>query len=178
MCWVQAFDQTGLISQIEQRFAVGGKRVIYFMAGMPEGGAAVYRLCLLTMQADVMYRFAEEELKTLRFTSYDLVTGEAEDGYQIGSIWPVSNHEFIWMQNNREFHELGGKILADPETYADYYRTPDGEFAFNLFSIRDDFGLYVYSSHYYNAQTGVYDSINRLGYSEGASTRWWLEEND
>lgn len=86
----------------------------------------------------------------------------------------------IWKrgQNNRDFHELAEKILDDPEQYADYYWTQDDEFAFNLFTVRDDYGLYAYSSHYYNAQTEEYASMDRFGYSEGDSNRWWLEEND
>lgn len=168
-------DQTGLISQIEQDFVIGGRQVIYFLAGLPEGGAAFYRVKIPGTRTDVMYTLTEDELEALRFTAYDLVTGEVKDGFQLGSVWPVSNQEFIWTQNNRAFHELGGKILADPEQYADYYRTPDGEFVFNLFAIRDDYGLYAYSAHYYDARTRTHRSADRFGYSEGAPTRWWLE---
>lgn len=170
-------DETGLIARIEQDFVIGGKQVIYFLAGLPDGGAAFYRVKIPGSRTDVLYTLTQEEIEALNFTAYDLLTGEAADGYQIGSVRPISNQEFIWVQNNRAFHELGGKILADPAQYADYYRTPDGEFVFDLFAIRDDYGLYPYSVHYYNAQTGEHKSADRLGYSEGNPTRWWLEES-
>lgn len=104
---------------------------------------------------------------------------QADSGYEAAEAF-VSVLEETYRASSPEYpytvldYELLGWGVNEIDV--DDYQTPDGEFVFNLFSIRDDYGLYAYSAHYYNAQTGAHRSMDRLGYSEGAPTRWWLEE--
>lgn len=154
-------DESGLISQ--NKFYLGDEKVLYFLAGLPDGGAAFYRLYVPEARTDLLYQY--EELESYYFPAFD--GGPAK--YQIGSPYPVSNYEFVWGTSNRAFYELLEQLKEDPETYNEYFK--DSGTAIGR--IAADYKVYPYTEHYYNGLTGEHYEQAVTGYSTEARTRWW-----
>lgn len=170
-------DETGLISQLNDRFELADGKVMYFVAGVPEGGAAICRLYVPEAIVDVMYQYSQNELEQLYFSTYS-GTKQQDPAYHIGEVYPISNFECTWSRQNHKYFELYASLLADEESYQKYFGKGDVdnmvEYAGEVQAqIARDYGVCPSIVSYYNAATGEYMELERTMYS-GQGT-WWKE---
>lgn len=166
-------DEAGLIDV----YCLADEKVLYFWAGLPGGGAAIYRLYIPEGRADVLYRITREELEQYYYEP-SASHGETElsrisAGYLIDVIEPVSNFEFTWTTVNREFCELYDSLILHAEDYPQYFDQGLEEFEIK-FRIEVDYDIREYTDHYYNARIGEYLTRQRSGYSNPMYP-WWKE---
>ena len=166
-------DEAGLIDV----YCLADGKVLYFWAGLPEGGAAVYRLYVPEGRADVLYQITPEELEQYYYEppadGGEMEFSRASAGYLIGVIEPVSNHEFAWTTMNREFCELYDSLVLHAGDYPQYF--DQGLEGFEIsFHIEADYGVRELTDHYYNARTGEHLTRQQSGYSHPMYP-WWNE---
>lgn len=166
-------DEAGLI----QIYGLSDGKVLYFWAGLPEGGAAIYRLYIPEGRADALYQITREELASYYYkppAGYGEVSPYSTvPGYQLSQINAISNFEFVWKTPNPEFWALYDSIALQAEDYPQYFSwgLNDNEIRYY---IGVDYGVWEYTEHYYNAFTGEY----REHYSRssiGPLPLWWKE---
>ena len=152
-------------------------KVLYFWAGLPEGGAAICRLYIPEGRADALYRITQKELESYYYeppASY----GEenpysTSPGYQLYGVQAISNFEFVWATPNPEFWELYDSIVLHAENYPQYFSwgLDDSEIKYY---VGVDYGVWEYTDHYYNALTGEHlEHPSRSG--SGLLPLWWKE---
>ena len=157
-------DEAGLIDV----YCLADGKVLYFWAGLPEGGAAVHRLYIPEGRVDVLYRITREELEQCYYEP-PVDGGEKEffsasSGYLMSVIEPVSNFEFAWATANREFWELYDSLVLHAEDYPQYF--DQGLEGFDIsFRIEVDYGIRQNTDHYYNARTGEHLTRQQSSYS-------------
>ena len=166
-------DEVGLI----RINGLNDGKVLYFWAGVPEGGAAIYRLYIPEGRADALYRITREELESYY---YEPPAGYGEvkpystsPGYQLYGIQAISNFEFVWATPNPEFWVLYDSIALHAGDYPQYFSRglEDNEIRY---LIGVDYGVWEYTEHYYNALTGEHrEQPSRSGI--GPLPLWWKE---
>ena len=175
-------DETGLISQLQNRIIVADEKVAFFMAGNAEGGASIYRLYLPEMKLDVMYHYDEEAFEAFYFAtpySREELTGQTpvEADYNLGSVQPYSNHEVLWYSANREFYELLVEKAADPQWYETHFGNPEIELHKCIGSVESEYQCWQRIDHYYNALTDTYRTVETGVFNEmQVFYPWWEEQ--
>lgn len=166
-------DEAGLI---KVNCLADGK-VLYFWAGLPEGGAAIYRLYIPDGRADVLYQITQEELEQYYYEppadGGETEFSRASAGYLMSAVEPVSNFEFTWVTGNREFCELYDSLVLHAGDHPQYF--DQGLEGVEIkFRIEVDYGIREYTDHYYNARTGEHLTRQQSGYSNPVYP-WWKE---
>lgn len=166
-------DEAGLIDV----YCLADGKVLYFWAGLPEGGAAIHRLYIPEGRADVLYRITREELEQYYYEPpagrEDMEFFRASSGYLMGVIEPVSNFEFAWTTVNREFCDLYDSLVLRAGDYPQYFDQGLEELDI-IFRIEADYGIRQNTDHYYNALTGEYLTRQQSSYSNPMYP-WWKE---
>lgn len=166
-------DEAGLMDV----YCLADGKVLYFWAGLPEGGAAIYRLYIPEGRADVLYRITREELEQYYYeppaNGWEAGFSRVSAGYLMGGIEPVSNFEFAWTTVNREFCELYDSLVLHAEDYPQYF--DQGLEGFEItFRIEVDYGVRELTDHYFNAFTGEHLTRPQSSYSHPMYP-WWKE---
>lgn len=174
-------DKTGLISQLQRRIILADDKVMFFMAGDPEGGISIYRLYLPEMKLDVMYHYDEEAFEAFYFAtpySREELTGQTpvEADYNIGSVQPYSNHEVLWYSSNREFYELLVEKAADSQWYEAHFGNLEVPLDMCIGSVESEYQCWQRIDHYYNVQTGTYRTQEVGVFNEVQMFYTWWEE--
>lgn len=174
-------DESGLISQLQNRIIVADEKVAFFMAGNAEGGASIYRLYLPEMKLDVMYHYDKEGLEAFYFAtpySREELSGqtEVEPDYNLGSVQPYSNHEVLWYSANREFYELLVEKAADPQWYETHFGNLEVPLDMCIGSVESEYQCWQRIDHYYNVQTGTYRTQEVGVFNEVQVFYTWWEE--
>ena len=173
-------DESGLISQLQNRIIVADEKVAFFMAGNAEGGASIYRLYLPEMKLDVMYHYDEEAFEAFYFAtpySREELTGQTpvEADYNIGSVQPYSNHEVLWYSANREFYELLVEKAADPQWYEAHFGNLEVPLDMCIGSVESEYQCWQRIDHYYNALTDTYRTVETGVFTEMQMFYPWWE---
>ena len=174
-------DESGLISQLQNRIIVADEKVAFFMAGNSEGGISIYRLYLPEMKLDVMYHYDEEAWEEFYFAtpySREELTGQAEvkAKYNIYSMKPYSNHEVLWYSANREFYELLVEKAADPQWYEAHFGNLEVPLNMCIGNVESEYQCWQRIDHYYNVQTGTYRTQEVGVFNEVQVFYTWWEE--
>ena len=174
-------DETGLISQLQNRIIVADEKTVFFMAGNSDGGASIYRLYLPEMKLDVIYHYDKEAWEEFYFAtpySREELTGQAEvkAKYNIDSMKPYSNHEVLWGSANREFYELLVEKAADPQWYEAHFSNLEVPLDMCIGSIESEYQCWQRIDHYYNVQTGTYRTQEVGVFNEVQVFYTWWEE--
>lgn len=166
-------DDTGLMAETAAMLADG--QVLYFWAGLPEGGAALCRLYAPEARADAMLTLTSEELEEYWYTPPDSGAGAPlllgpEAQYLLGPVLPVSSHECTWTTVNRNFAAHYDAMAAHPEDYPQYFAQGWDQYDI-IGHVEADLQLKMFTDHYYNAQTGEYLRQPSSGYSNAVSVK-------
>ena len=174
-------DESGLISQLQNRIIVADEKVAFFMAGNAEGGASIYRLYLPEMKLDVMYHYGKEELEAFYFTapySREELSGqtEVEARYQISFGRAYSNHEVLWGSSNPVFFKMLKEKAADPQWYEVHFGNTEIEFAMCIGSVESEYQCWHRIDYYYNALTDTYRTVETGVFNEMQIFYPWWEK--